>query len=197
MNIKDRVLKNWATFLVILSLTIFCSKQCNDNKKQEHTPSQPETVVVHDTIPGDSIPYLVYVGVPVPDTVYSTDTIPIIPDTAAILSDYFQIRKYSDTIRRDSSILVIINDSLTRNRLCGRSVFFQNLRPIAITHTTITKMQLQAHSIFAGGNIGGSLVGRFSFSPSLAYSNKQGRMLSLQYDVINKELRAGYYFKIQ
>ncbi len=192
----NKSIKNWSAFIIILAFTIFINR-CNSSNDQVTTPSLSETVIIHDTIQGDSIPYLVYVGVPFPDTVYSIDSVQLIPDTAAILSDYFQIRKYSDTIRRDSSILVIINDSLTRNRLCGRSVFFQNLRPIAITHTTITKMQLQAHSIFAGGNIGGSLVGRFSFSPSLAYSNKQGRMLSLQYDVINKELRAGYYFKIQ
>ncbi|MDL5050662.1 hypothetical protein QQ054_32180 [Oscillatoria amoena NRMC-F 0135] len=183
----------WVIAALLVIIALDTKIQCNT---QEPSATDADTVVIYETIPGDSIQYPVYVGVPIPDTVYLPDTVTLLPDTAAILSDYFQIRKYSDTIRRDSSFLVIINDSLTRNRLSGRSVFFQNLRPIAVTSTIITRKPLPAPAIFAGANLGGTLSGKYSFSPSLAYTNKQGRMLSLQYDLLNRELRAGYLIKL-
>jgi hypothetical protein len=96
-------------------------------------------------LPGDSVPYAVYEGVPKPYNVYyplvTHDTIrlpgdtqyvlkPI--DTMFILKDYYAKVTYIDTIKNDSSALIVLNEVVTKNRIADRSMMFQNRRPTAI-----------------------------------------------------------------
>jgi hypothetical protein len=99
--------------------------------------SPPEMITIHDTIPGDSIPYSVVSYVPVWDSIMVTDTIPSEIDTAAILKDYFVTRVYKDTITDDTSFLAIIRDEISQNRITNRNYSHQNLRATIINTTTI------------------------------------------------------------
>lgn len=75
-----------------------------------------DTLVKHDTIrkfkKGDSIPFVV-VGI-------DTTTI---HDTLRILQDYSFVKAYSDTFRIDSDNYVSIQDTISKNKIIGRSYF--------------------------------------------------------------------------
>lgn len=100
-------------------------------------------------LPGDSIPYTVYKDKPVPykvtyrdtitDTIIDTvivdgETVVIIEpvDTTKILTEYYAKVEYNDTVKNDSSALIVIREVLSRNRIENRLVRFQNRRATAV-----------------------------------------------------------------
>jgi hypothetical protein len=124
-----------ALFLVVgAAIMWFLLKQCSKT---------PEPIIKY--IPGDSIPYTVYKGVPVPYAVHYTDTLldtvwqdgdteyviqPV--DTMRILKDYYAKVTYIDTVKNDSSALIVLNEVISKNRIANREVYFQNRRATAI-----------------------------------------------------------------
>jgi len=151
---------------------------------------------IHDTLyakvyinryrKGDSIPYKVI------DTLYTH-----ISDTIRIISDYNQVKAYSDTIKKDSNIFVI-DDTISQNRIISRGF------KADITQKTIIVREFYAskptNTLYWG--IRGSyrpLVGLEVLSPSLMLSVKNKALIGLSVD-INKNYNIGYsggiYFKI-
>lgn len=125
--------------------------------------SVPEPIVKY--LPGDSIPYTVYKGVPVPYEVRYTDTVllydtiwqpgdteyvlePI--DTMRILKDYYARVSYIDTVKNDSSALIVLNETVFKNRIASRDVTFQNRRA-----TAIIEERTKAIVFGAGGTLNG------------------------------------------
>jgi hypothetical protein len=101
-----------------------------------------DTIIIHDTIPGDSTPYLVIRYYPRWDTVeigVPTEHAlsPQKIDTAAILADYFSRYYYSDTITDDTSFFAIINDEVTENKILTREYWHRNLRATSINTTIV------------------------------------------------------------
>jgi hypothetical protein len=97
-----------------------------------------DTLVKHDTIrkykKGDSIPFVV-LGI-------DTTTI---HDTIRILQDYAFIKAYSDTFRIDSDNYVSIQDTISKNKIIGRSYFSnftQKTIRIQTTKTMPSKIEL-------------------------------------------------------
>ena len=151
---------------------------------------------IHDTIyskayinryrKGDSIPYKVI------DTLYTH-----ISDTIRIISDYNQVKAYSDTIKKDSNIFVI-DDTISQNRIISRGF------KADITQKTIVVREFYAskatNTLYWG--IRGSyrpLVGLEVLSPSLMLSVKNKALIGFSVD-ISKNYNIGYsggiYFKI-
>jgi len=135
---------------------------------------------------GDSIPYKVI------DTLYTH-----ISDTIRIISDYSQVKAYSDTIRKDSNIFVI-DDTIGQNKIISRGF------KADITQKTIVVREFYAskptNTLYWG--IRGSyrpLNGLEVLSPSLMLSVKNKALIGLSVD-INKNYNIGYsggiYFKI-
>jgi hypothetical protein len=108
---------------------------------------QPGPKIDVQYLPGDSIPYTVYKDKPVPykityrDTITSYDTIIkdgdttyVIEhvDTAAIMRDYHAIVEYNDTVKNDSSALIIVRQVIYKNRIDSMLVRFQNRRSTAV-----------------------------------------------------------------
>ena len=89
----------------------------------------------HDTITkykkGNSIPFVVL------DTIYKIDQV---HDTAYIVNDYNKVKAYSDTLRINADNSVYIKDTITQNRIIGRS-YLANLtqKTIVIDNTKIIK----------------------------------------------------------
>ena len=121
----------------------------------------PEPEVDVRYIKGDSIPYKVYENKPVPykvvyrDTVTAYDTtildgdtvyVQVPVDTALILRDYFATVIYADTVKNDSSALIVINETLTKNRIASRQVWFQNRRATRI-------LEYRKRAIVVGGSL--------------------------------------------
>lgn len=75
-----------------------------------------DTIIKHDTITkykkGSSIPFVVL------DTLYQIDEV---HDTTYIVNDYNKIKAYSDTLRINTDNSVYIQDTITQNRIIGRS----------------------------------------------------------------------------
>jgi hypothetical protein len=151
---------------------------------------------IHDTLyakvyinryrKGDSIPYKVI------DTLYTH-----ISDTIRIISDYNQVKAYSDTIKKDSNIFVI-DDTISQNRIISRGF------KADITQKTIIVREFYAskptNTLYWG--IRGSyrpLVGLKVLSPSLMLSVKNKALIGLSVD-ISKSYNIGYsgsiYLKI-
>jgi hypothetical protein len=180
---------NWkyTSLLIIIAVMagyILFTKQCDKCPPEQFT-------IQTDTIPGDSITYEVVRYKPVPiekiihDTTWKTQKI----DTAAILQAYFDKVCYKDTIRKDSSFIAIINDTISQNRIINRRFWLQNLR-ITKIETTITPPP-----------------DKWFFGPQASYFNqkagvgvsvlyiKNKKAYSVSFDVLNKGFTIDYYFK--
>lgn len=128
-----------------LVIGFFLFRGCND-------PIASGPVFYTDTIPGDSVPYIVYKDKPVPYAVIKTDSYPIF-DTIEVLSEHFATRYYADTLKDDTSALIAFYATVERNEIQGLELLFQNRRPTAINHIYPEKL----NRVFAGinGNLNG------------------------------------------
>ena len=142
LSVKQTSMKNTVTNIVSAlagALVVFLlMKQCCPGK-----------VVDVKYLPGDSVPYTVYKEKPVPKIVTYRDTITDIitdtvivdgdtvviiepVDTTKILAEYYAKVEYNDTVKNDSSALIVIKEILYKNRIQDRLVRFQNRRTTAI-----------------------------------------------------------------
>jgi hypothetical protein len=82
-------------------------------QKKTITKSTIDTVITYKTLTkytkGDNIPYKIL------DTIYKTNY-----DTTYIVKDYNQAKEFIDSIRQDSN-LYVIRDTISQNRIIGRS----------------------------------------------------------------------------
>lgn len=109
-------------------------------------------------IKGNSIPFVVL------DTIYLIDRV---TDTIKILSDYSRVYAYSDTIRIDSLGYAYIQDTISQNKIQGRSFSANfNLPTITIAKIIEPKNRNQLYLGFIGDlkhsnnqiGIGGSIA---------------------------------------
>jgi len=191
--IKDNIL---FIAIVLLVLWLYFLVKPTYTKTPIDLSSYKKVQTIHDTLyakvyinryrKGDSIPYKVI------DTLYTH-----ISDTIRIISDYSQVKAYSDTIKKDSNIFVI-DDTISQNRIISRGF------KADITQKTIVVREFYAskptNTLYWG--IRGSyrpLVGLEVLSPSLMLSVKNKALIGLSVD-INKNYNIGYsggiYFKI-
>lgn len=102
-------------------------------------PVKEKLISFTDTIYGDSVPYVVIHEKPVPvrivkrDTIWLHDTILKI-DTIEVLNDYFSAYFYSDTLKDDTSALIVLNEQITENKIEYRELIFQNRKVTTINH---------------------------------------------------------------
>ena len=160
----------------------------SSDKQAKEAKTNTKTIV----LPGDSFAYEVKVAVPMPYKVVSIDTFwrdrPI--DTMAILCDYFTQRFYNDTIK-DSTVIAIFKETVERNRITSRKVWFQNLREKAIiTNTTIIE---QPPKLLIGVSAG-------VFNKSIGIGgviSYQRQYDAFMLNVTNQGIQAGYLLKLK
>jgi hypothetical protein len=108
---------------------------------------QPSVIVDTDTvyqqktftkyIKGKSIPFVVL------DTNYNVD---LVHDTIKIISDYSRVYSYSDTIRIDTLGYAYIQDTISQNKIQGRSFKAEiNEKTIYVTKTIIPKPKKEVY----------------------------------------------------
>jgi hypothetical protein len=155
---------------------------------------QPSVIVDTDTvyqqktftkfIKGKSIPFVVL------DTTYLIDQV---HDTITIVKDYNQVKVYSDTMRIDSLGYAYIQDTISQNKIQGRSFSANfNLPTITITKVITPKPK---NEVYLG------VLGDLR-----AFDNKLGLGLSLGYKTAKNGLftinattnhySLGYYIKL-
>lgn len=191
--IKDNIL---FIAIVLLVLWLYFLVKPTYRKTPIDLSKYKKVLTIHDTLyakvyinryrKGDSIPYKVV------DTIYTH-----ISDTIRIISDYNQVKAYSDTIRKDSNIFVI-DDTIGQNRIISRGF------KASLTQKTIILREFYAskptNTLYWG--IRGSyspLNGLEVLSPSLMLSVKNKALIGLSVD-ISKNYNIGYsggiYLKI-
>lgn len=191
--IKDNIL---FIAIVLLVLWLYFLVKPAYRKTPIDLSKYKKVLTIHDTLyakvyinryrKGDSIPYKVI------DTLYTH-----ISDTIRIISDYNQVKAYSDTIKKDSNIFVI-DDTISQNRIIARGFKAE------LTQKTIILREFYAskptNTLYWG--IRGSyspLNGLEVLSPSLMLSVRNKALIGLSVD-INKNYNIGYsgsiYFKI-
>ena len=176
----------WLYFLLKLKHTDTSFDSSKYKKVLTLHDTMYQNVYINKYKKGDSIPYKVL------DTIYTH-----ISDTIRIISDYNQVKAYSDTIKKDSNIFVI-NDTISQNRIISRGF------KAKITEKTIITKEFYAekprYTLFWGvrGDFRPS-NGLEVLSPSLMLNAKNKALIGFSVD-ISKNYNVGYsgsiYFKI-
>ena len=121
--------------------------------------SPPDPIIIEnkitewDTIKVDSIVYQ-----PKWKTRWKTkwDTVDVNIDTSAILDDYFAKYHYSDTLSLDTLGTIVVEDTITENKIHSRIVHPNILqRTITIDRTEI----LNPNEFYLGGGVGSNYLG--------------------------------------
>jgi len=115
-----------ALIFVVLFFVLAPNNEIGGTKIITKTDTITKTISVYKYKKGDSIPFVVL------DTIYQIDQV---HDTAYIVNDYNKIKVYTDTLRINTDNSVYIQDTITQNRILGRS-YIANLseKTITITH---------------------------------------------------------------
>ena len=111
--------------LVLLFFVLAPNNEIGGTKIITKTDTITKTISVYKYKKGDSIPFVVL------DTIYQIDQV---HDTAYIVNDYNKIKVYTDTLRINTDNSVYIKDTITQNRILGRS-FLANFSQKTITIT--------------------------------------------------------------
>lgn len=134
--------------------------------------------VIKKWFKGDAIPYKIIDSIPYPVQIH---------DTQFIVNDYNTIRKYRDSILMDSSLLVI-NDTITQNKIIGRSLEMNLRKEKIIVTNTITKPDKNAIYIGGGSNFKTAFIGLQYKMPN--------QIVGLSF-VSDKSFQLSYYVRIR
>lgn len=184
-------------FLSVLAIGLFVGvfltfKYC-------HRPKQP-AIVIHDTIPGDSVAVYFSIDKPVPYEIIrycDTGSVRVIyrqldsMELINIILCYFTKNIYLDTLKNDTSALVCVMDTVFKNEIQNRVLIFQNRRPTAIN--TFMPAEKPRNRLFIGAVAGGNRKG-FDFGPSALFVSKKSIAFGYQYEVLNKRHLISLYW---
>ena len=155
-----------ALLLIFLSLLVFGSilNRCDKTQQQEIEYIYDTTKV--EIIKEVPVPYKIYIVdtvrivnyISITDTVYKTAQI----DTAAILSDYFKVIEYIDTVA-DESLKFYLNEKISQNRIISRKTSYQWLEPTQVI-TNETNMTIYAGLSFLQTD-------KLTLMPSIYFAN--------------------------
>ena len=113
-----------------------------------------------------------------------TFTTPI--DTLAILTDYYAIYSYSDTVGTDS-VQIVIHDTVSTNKIVSRSIKYNIMYPtITITKETV----INKPQFFYGIGLGTKSIG-----PEVLYKSKKNHAYGLGIGV-NSDLQPNFSFRM-
>ena len=155
---------------------------------------QPSVIIDTDTvyqqktftkfIKGKSIPFVVL------DTIYNIDEV---HDTITIVKDYNQVKVYSDTMRIDSLGYAYIQDTISHNKIQGRSFSANfNLPTITITKVITPKPKKEVYL----GVIGDlrTFDNKVGLGLGLGYKTAKNGLFTINATTNNYSL--GYYIKL-
>jgi len=161
-----------------------------------YTNKPTKTIPVTDSVimKPDSIPYSVTVPAPYPvfkDTgsawiqIIRTDI-----DTFAIIRDYLIKNYYHRVFKDDSSALVIVDDTVSMNRLHKAKFTFMNRRAERVSH----EIKIYPDRLFLGGSVNTNLK-KVGLGINATYVHDKSAY-SVEWDFINKTYQVGYGFNI-
>ena len=160
----------------------------------------PRTDTIWRTIPlTNNVPYTVWGH----DTVLVHTSEKIIGHDTTYTSSYQQLSDtvaYSDTLRQANEFKAIIMDTLTGNRIIGRSLRWADVSPIEVHNVTIKMLKksplvkLYVGADAYGGKTGSKINIDLAPAASLVFADRY--MLDLGYYIFNQQVTAGFKVKI-
>jgi hypothetical protein len=123
--------------LIVLLLLVLGFFVCSPNRDSitSTTITKVDTIYKHDTLvkykKGNLIPFVVL------DTLYLIDSM-VIHDTTKMVNDYLSAKAYSDTLHINSDSRVYIQDTISQNRIIGRSYTADFTTKTILVNTTNT-----------------------------------------------------------
>jgi hypothetical protein len=167
--------------IALLVIALLLQRACSSS--QDENTTSIKTEIKWDTIKTEVPKYIPKWST---RTEIDIDTFTTPIDTLAILTDYYAIYNYSDTVGTDS-VQIVINDTISTNKITSRSVKYNIMYPtITITKTTtINKPQL-----FYGISVGTKSIG-----PEVLYKSKKNHTYGLGVG-INDNLQPNFAFRM-
>ena len=167
-------MKYLGTFLLIsLVLILLNSKSIKETKTIVVVDTAYMTKTITKYKKGDSIPFVIL------DTIYKQ-----VHDTNYIVKDYSHFKAYIDTLKIDSST-IIINDTIGENRLVSRA-YEANIKERTIT---ITNTIPEKNRFYIGG------VANFNYiGAGLIYKTPK-QLIGVSYNS-DKSINLSYYVRI-
>jgi len=183
------MIKNITIAILLIIVLLFL-------KDKSEYIGQPSVIVDTDTvyqqktftkyIKGKSIPFLVL------DTIYNIDST-IVHDTITIVKDYNQAKVYSDTIRIDTLGYAYIQDTISHNKIQGRSFKAEiNEKTIYVTKTIIPKPKKEVYL----GVIGDlrTFDNKVGLGLGLGYKTPKNGLFTI--NATTNHYSLGYYIKL-
>ena len=168
--------------LVLLSIFLFMGK-----KQVDTVTTQIDTVlttkILNKYIKGDKIPYKVL------DTIF-TNTKSY--DTTYIIKDYNQVKEFTDSIRQDSNLFVI-KDTISQNRIIGRS-FQAKIQEKTITITNNIQAKPKSALYIGFRSDISQDYSKVEHNISLSFKTRQKGLFSVGYGMSGYSL--GYSLKL-
>jgi hypothetical protein len=155
-------------------------------KKQRNTVTKTiDTVTVvkrfEKFTKGDKIPYKIL------DTIYKQNY-----DTTYIVKDYNQAKEFTDSIRQDSN-LYVIKDTISQNRIIGRS-FQAKIQEKTITITNNIQAKPKSALYLGFRSDIRQDMGRVEHNISLSFKTRQRGLFSVGYGMSGYSI--GYSLKL-
>jgi len=169
--------------IIILIGYIFFLRECTAPKVIDHYTT--DTITYRDTtyVPKlDTITKVdtVYLDSIIRETIFKEKL-----DTIFILREHFTHNFYTDTLLNSSKGLIIINDTLYRNKIKSR------LKQIKLFDN---KPKLRNRYYIGLGVVGSN--DRMGLTGNLGLLTKKNNLYTLGYDVINKDVSLSFYIKL-
>ena len=174
--------------IIILLVVIFLQRECSRPQPCPDPVVRVDTVYRYDTIPYTPPPMT-----PKPGNVIE-NTIPQKIDSLAVARAYFSKRFGVDTLVNDSLYLLSLRWEVTENAPTLFQPTIINRKPTTIiSHTPVEKAK---NKVFVGFTVN-RLPSDYGLSASLALLTKRENLYTVSYDLRNKDVQAGIYWKIK
>ena len=176
------MIKNGLIFLLIL-MSVFLFSLKRKNKTITTTTVDTVTVTKEFTkfTKGDKIPFKVL------DTIYKQNY-----DTTYIVKDYNQVKEFTDSIRQDSNLFVI-RDTISQNRIIGRS-FQAKIQEKTITITNNIQAKPKSALYIGFRSDIRQDMSRVEHNISLLFKTRQRGLFSVGYGMSGYSI--GYSLKL-
>lgn len=174
--------------IALIILAVLTNRRCNDT---DYVVTS-DTTYVHDTVT-----YVDTLPVPVPYAVTEVESVPkYIPDIECVelYKNYYASAMYVDTLKNDSLALIVLHDTVHKNRLTGRTLYYKDRTPTQIITYTYSPAEVQRNRYYIGILTGGG-KNYFGIGPSVLMQRRTVAY-GYTYDITNKQHYLSFYYSI-
>ena len=136
---------NIQTLLIVVLVVLLLLQRSCSSKPEPETKIVEKVTIKYDTVKVNTI---VYQPKWRDRIITRVDTVPRIVDTAVILKDYYTKYAYSDTVIIDTLGTLVVNDTVTQNRIFSREIFTDFIYPTKLIERDIYKSENEWYAGF-------------------------------------------------